>query len=144
VSDLLVEYFPKIIDVEFTANMEEKLDEVEDGKYNWVSLLNEFYPSFKERIEFAKKTIKKEVIFSDEKCEQCGKPMVIKWGRRGKFLSCSDYPRCKFSKSISTGKTCPEPNCNGQLIERRSAKGKAFYGCSNFPKCRFTSSKLPE
>jgi len=144
VNDLLVEYFPKIMNIEFTARMEEELDRVEDGKYNWVSVLDEFYHPFKERVDFAKKTIKKEVIFSDEVCEKCGKPMAIKWGRRGKFLSCSDYPRCKFSKSITTGKICPEPDCGGELIERRSGKNKIFFGCSNFPKCRFTSSKLPE
>ncbi|MDD5005164.1 MAG: type I DNA topoisomerase [Candidatus Omnitrophica bacterium] len=144
VSDLLVEYFPKIMNIEFTARMEEELDRVEDGSYNWINVLNEFYHPFKESIDFAKKTIKKEVVFSDQKCEKCGKQMVVKWGRRGKFLSCSDYPRCKFSKSITTGKICPEPNCGGELIERRSSKGKIFYGCSNFPKCRFTSSKLPE
>ncbi|MDD5291803.1 MAG: type I DNA topoisomerase, partial [Candidatus Omnitrophica bacterium] len=107
VSDLLVEYFPKVMDIEFTARMEDELDKVEDGNYNWVSVLNEFYPSFEKSVEFAKKTIKKEVIFSEEKCEKCGKQMVIKWGRRGKFLSCSDYPRCKYSQSITTGKFCP-------------------------------------
>ncbi|MDD5617825.1 MAG: type I DNA topoisomerase [Candidatus Omnitrophica bacterium] len=144
VNDLLVEYFPKVMDMEFTARMEDELDKVEDGNYNWISVLNEFYPSFKESVDYAKNTIKKEVVFSEEKCELCGKQMVIKWGRKGKFLSCSDYPRCKFSKSITTGVLCPEPNCGGQLIERRTAKGKFFYGCSNFPKCTFTTNKLPQ
>lgn len=144
VNDLLVEYFPKVMDIEFTAHMEEELDRVEDGSYNWVSVLNEFYPPFKENIDFAKKTIKKEIIFSDQICDKCAKQMVVKWGRRGKFLSCSDYPRCKFSKSITTGKICPEQNCGGQLIERRTAKGKIFYGCSNFPKCRYTANRLPQ
>jgi DNA topoisomerase-1 len=144
VNDLLVEYFPIIMNIEFTAQMEEELDRVENGTYNWVNVLNEFYQPFKEKVDFAREHIKKEVVFSEEICEKCGKPMVIKWGRRGKFLSCSDYPRCKFSKSITTGKICPEKDCGGELIERRSSKGKFFYGCSNFPKCRFTSSKLPE
>ncbi|MBL7196514.1 MAG: type I DNA topoisomerase [Candidatus Omnitrophica bacterium] len=144
VNDLLVEYFPIIMNIEFTARMEEKLDRVESGTYNWISVLDEFYNPFKERVDFARKTIKKEVVFSDQVCDKCGKTMVVKWGRRGKFLSCSDYPRCKYSKSITTGKICPEPNCGGELIERRSSKGKIFYGCLNFPKCRFTSSKLPE
>lgn len=144
VNDLLVEYFPIIMNVEFTARMEEELDRVEEGTYNWVSVLDEFYQPFKDRIDFAKDNIKKEVVYSDEVCEKCGKKMVIKWGRRGKFLSCSEYPRCKFSKSITTGRACPEPDCGGELIERRSSKGKIFYGCSNFPKCRFTSSKLPD
>ena len=144
VNDLLVEYFPKIIDIEFTARMEEELDKVEEGNYNWINILNEFYQPFKESLEHAKNTIVKEVIYSEEKCETCGKQMVVKWGRKGRFLSCSDYPRCKFSKSITSGKKCPEPDCGGDLIERRSGKGRTFFGCSNFPKCRFTSSKLPE
>ncbi|MFC1708792.1 type I DNA topoisomerase [Candidatus Omnitrophota bacterium] len=144
VIDLLVEYFPEVMNVEFTARMEEELDRVEDGGYNWVSVLDEFYHPFKKRVDFAKDNIKKEIIFADEVCEKCGKQMVVKWGRRGKFLSCSDYPRCKFSKSITTGKICPESDCGGELIERRSGKGRTFFGCSNFPKCRFTSSKLPD
>lgn len=144
VNDMLVEYFPKIMDVEFTARMEDELDRVEEGSYNWVSVLDEFYHPFKERLDFATKTIKKEVVYSDEKCELCGKPLVVKWGRRGKFLSCSEYPRCKFSKSIGTKKACPNEGCGGELIERRSSKGRNFYGCSNFPKCRYTSNKLPE
>jgi len=144
VNDLLVEYFPNIMDVAFTAQMEDELDRVEEGKYNWVNILHEFYQPFKEKLDFASKTIKKEIVYSDEKCDQCGKQLVVKWGRRGKFLSCSDYPRCKFSKSISTGKACPNEGCGGQLVERRSSKGRVFYGCSRFPECRYTSNKLPE
>ncbi|MDD5045185.1 MAG: topoisomerase DNA-binding C4 zinc finger domain-containing protein, partial [Candidatus Omnitrophica bacterium] len=105
-------------------------------------ILQEFYTPFKESLEYAQANIKKEVITTDEICDKCGKPMIIKWGRKGKFLSCSDYPTCKNAKSISTGVTCPEPGCGGYLIERRSKRG-FFFGCSNFPKCRFTSRKLP-
>jgi len=144
VTDLLVEYFAKIINTEFTAHMEGELDEVENGKFGWQNVLEEFYAPFKKSIDFAKKKIKKEIIYSDEVCEQCGKQMVMKWGRKGKFLSCSDYPRCKFSKSITSGVKCPEPNCEGELIERRSYRGRTFYGCSKFPNCKFTSRKLPE
>lgn len=143
VCDMLVEYFPKIMDVTFTARMEEELDEIEEGSYDRVKVLEEFYTPFKESLDFASTHIKKEVVMTDQVCELCGKPMIVKWGRRGKFLSCSDFPTCKFSKSITSGVKCPEPNCGGDLIERRSTRG-FFYGCSNFPKCRFTSRTLPE
>lgn len=143
VCDLLVEYFPKIMDVKFTAFMEDELDEIEEGKINKIKVLDDFYKPFKDSVEFAQNNIKKEVITTQETCEKCGKPMIIKWGRKGKFLSCSDYPECKFSKSITTGIKCPAPDCGGELIERRGSRG-FFYGCSNFPKCTFTSRTLPE
>ncbi len=143
VCDLLVEYFPKIMDVKFTAAMEEELDEIEEGRIDKIKVLQDFYAPFKESLDFAQANIKKEVIVSNEICDKCGKPMVVKWGRRGKFLSCSDFPRCKNSKSITSGVKCPEPGCGGELIERRSKRG-FFYGCSNFPKCTFTSKTLPQ
>ena len=144
VSELLVSYFPQVMDITFTAHMEEELDMVEDGKANGISILNEFYAPFKEKLDFASKDIVKEIIYSDEKCELCGKPMVVKWGRKGKFLSCSDYPTCKSSKSISSGVKCPAPDCGGDLILRRSYRGRSFYGCSKYPKCHFTSRDLPD
>ena len=143
VCDLLVEYFPKIVDVKFTALMEEELDEVEEGRLKRNKVLEDFYAPFKVSLDFAQANIKKEVITTDQVCDKCGKPMIVKWGRRGKFLSCSDFPTCKNSKSITSGVKCPEPGCGGELIERRSSRG-FFYGCSNFPKCRFTSRALPE
>ncbi|MFH1640623.1 MAG: type I DNA topoisomerase [Candidatus Omnitrophota bacterium] len=143
VCHLLVEYFPKIMNIEFTALMEDELDEIEEGKFDRIKVLKDFYAPFKESLDFAQKNIKKEVITTDEICDKCGKPMIIKWGRKGKFLSCSDYPTCKNSKSITTGVKCPEAGCGGELIERRSKRG-FFYGCSNFPKCRFVSKNLPE
>jgi len=143
VSDMLVEYFPKIIDVNFTALMEEKLDEVEEGRLKRIEVLNEFYAPFKESLDFAQANIKKEVIVTEQICDKCGKPFIIKWGRRGKFLSCSGFPACKNSKSITSGVKCPAENCGGELIERRSKRG-FFYGCSNFPKCTFTSRTLPQ
>lgn len=143
VCDLLVEYFPKVMDVKFTALMEEELDGIEEGKFDKLKVLQEFYGPFKENLDYAQENIKKEVITTDQNCQLCGKVMIEKWGRRGKFLSCSDYPTCKFSKSITSGVKCPEPECGGELIERRSRRG-FFYGCSNFPKCRYTSKTLPE
>jgi DNA topoisomerase-1 len=143
VCDLLIEYFPKIMDVKFTALMEEELDEIEEGRLDRNKVLQDFYAPFKASLDFAQANIKKEVILSEEICDKCAKPMIIKWGRRGKFLSCSDFPKCRNSKSITSGVKCPEPDCGGELIERRSKRG-FFYGCSNFPKCRFTSRTLPQ
>ncbi len=143
VCDLLVEYFPKIIDVKFTAAMEEELDQIEEGSIGRLKVLQDFYAPFKVSLDYAQANIKKEVITTDQICEKCGKPMIVKWGRRGKFLSCSDFPTCKNSKSITSGVKCPQEGCGGELIERRSTRG-FFYGCSNFPKCTFTSRTLPE
>jgi len=143
VCDLLVEYFPKIVDVGFTALMEEELDEVEEGRLDKLKVLQDFYSPFKVSLDFAQANVKKEIITTDKVCQLCGKPMIVKWGRRGKFLSCSGFPECKSSQSITSGVKCPEAGCGGELIERRSKRG-FFYGCSNFPKCRFVSRTLPE
>jgi DNA topoisomerase-1 len=143
VNDMLVEYFPKIIDVKFTALIEEKLDEIAEGTLSRIKILEDFYLPFKESLDFAQSHIVKEVIVTEELCDKCGKPLIVKWGRRGKFLSCSAFPECKNSKSITSGVKCSIENCGGELIERRSKRG-FFYGCSNFPKCTFTSRDLPE
>jgi len=143
VNDLLVEYFPQIVDVKFTALVEEKLDEVEEGTLERAKVLEDFYLPFKESLDFAQANIVKEVITTDQVCDKCGKPLIVKWGRRGKFLSCSGFPECKNSKSITSGVKCPNENCGGELIERHSRRG-FFYGCSNYPKCTFTSRNLPE
>jgi DNA topoisomerase-1 len=143
VCDMLVENFPRVMDVQFTALMEEELDEIEEGRLSRVKVLDDFYQPFKESVDHAQKTVKKEVIVSSETCPDCGKQMVIKWGRRGKFLSCSGFPACRFSKSITSGVKCPQPGCAGELVERRSRRG-FFYGCSNFPKCTFTCRALPQ
>ena len=145
VTRLLMEHFPKILDSEFTAKMEDELDGIEEGEIDWKTLLKSFYSPFMHTVEAAKvamRDVKKEVVATNEVCEKCGKPMVIKWGRRGKFMSCSDYPRCKHAKSITSGVKCPSPGCAGELVQRRSTRGM-FYGCTKFPVCRFTSRKLP-
>ncbi|MEW5758599.1 MAG: type I DNA topoisomerase [Candidatus Omnitrophota bacterium] len=143
VSDLLVENFPKIMDVKFTAHMEDDLDEVEEGKLDWVKLIRDFYAPFKDTLDAAYKGIEKEVVQTNEICPDCGKNLIVKWGRRGRFLSCPDFPKCKFSKSITTGVKCPNEGCGGELVERRSRRG-VFYGCSNFPKCNYIANNLPE
>ena len=146
VTDMLIEHFPEVMDIKFTAEMEEELDRVEDGDLEWVSVVRHFYTPFSSRVATAQENmreVKREVIPTEHVCEKCGKPMVIKWGRFGQFLSCSAYPDCKNAKPVPTGAKCPEPNCGGDLVERR-AKGRHFYGCSRYPECRYTARRLPK
>ncbi len=146
VNELLVKHFPKILDIKFTAMMEDELDGIERGETDWLTVLKGFYGPFMRNVEHAKETMKsirKEGIKTDEICPECGRPIIIKWGRRGKFLSCSGFPKCKFAKSITTGIKCPQEGCDGLLIERRSRRG-AFYGCTRYPKCTYTTRRLPK
>lgn len=140
VVDLLKAYFPEIIDVEFTAEMEKKLDSIEEGEMDWVQLLEEFYEPFMKtllRAEAEIGQIKVEDEVTEEKCEICGRNMVVKMGRYGRFLACPGFPECRNARPIlePTGVTCPE--CGGDLVERRSKKGRVFYGCTNYPECGF-------
>ncbi|MDD5439910.1 MAG: type I DNA topoisomerase [Candidatus Omnitrophica bacterium] len=146
VNELLVKHFPKILDIKFTAKMEDELDGIEDGETDPVMVLKSFYSPFMHSVEKAKlemKSIRREGIKTDEICPTCGKPLIIKWGRRGKFLSCSGYPECTFAKSITSGVKCPQEGCGGELVERHSKRG-AFYGCTNYPRCMYTSRRLPK
>lgn len=148
VVDLLVEYFSKVMDYEFTATMEEGLDLVEEGQSGWVEVIQKFYDIFKKEVEVAKsqmQTVRKTAEATKEICEKCGKPMVIKWGRKGRFMSCSGWPECKNAKSIATGTACPECH-KGQLVARRAktGRGRTFYGCTRFPDCRFITRRLPK
>ena len=198
VNDLLVESFPHIMDVEFTAQMEDKLDEIEEEKVGWVRVLRQFYDPFSQSVEKAKATMRdvkrkgeftdipcdlcgshmvikwgkmgqflacsaypkckstkdfsrdgagKIVITTPEqtayRCDRCGRPMVIKNGKFGKFLACSDYPRCQATKPLTLGIPCPSEDCGGELVEKRTRKGKVFYGCSNFPRCQFATWGKP-
>lgn len=140
VTDLLENYFTKIVDVSFTADMEEKLDKIEENHVQWKQVIEDFYPSFKKELDAADEEIRRIEIkdeLTDEICEKCGKKMKIKQGRYGEFLACSGYPECKNTKPIinKTGVSCPE--CGNDIVERRSKKGKLFYGCSGYPECRF-------
>lgn len=139
INDILETHFANIVDVDFTAEMEAKLDKVELGEISWVKLVDDFYKPFLKVLNKAEKEIKKIDLTekTDEICEKCGNAMVIKHGRFGKFLACSNYPECNFTKSIQvkTGINCPD--CGGDIIIRKSKKGRTFYGCSNFPKCKF-------
>jgi DNA topoisomerase-1 len=197
VTELLVENFKEIMDVEFTASMEDQLDLIEEGEKDWVAILTAFYTPFKKTLDIAKekmRNIKAQAIptdlicpkdsanmvikwgrngqflacsnypdckstaefektadgkieirkaeTTDEKCEKCQSPMVVKFGRFGKFLACSAYPECKTTKAISTGVKCPK-NCGGDVTSRVSKRGRAFYGCSSYPKCDFVSWDKP-
>ncbi|MCK4739633.1 MAG: type I DNA topoisomerase [Deltaproteobacteria bacterium] len=203
VTELLVKSFPKILNAEFTAHLEDELDQVEEGKLPWVGVMKDFYTPFKENLEKAKvemKNVKAEAEKTDLKCEKCGSEMVIKWGRRGKFLACTGYPECKstsdFSttedgtitrverdpdadktdekcpkcssamtvkngrfgrflactaypdckgtKSFSIGVKCPEAECDGMLVEKRSKRGRTFYGCSKYPTCKYATWEYPK
>ncbi len=147
VSGLLVRHFPKILNEGFTAEMEVKLDEIEEGNRDWVSVLKAFYFPFMEDVKTAQskmRDVKKEVIPTSEVCKECGRPMVIKWGAHGRFLACSGFPECKYTKSITTGVKCPMSGCDGELVERHIKGGRFFYGCSNWPGCKHTTRKLPE
>lgn len=146
VIELMSEFFPEILDPEFTAKMENELDYIEEGKADWVRVLDEFYKGFEARLEVADKYMKEVEIedeVSDETCDKCGKPMVYKLGRFGKFLACSGFPDCRNTKAIlkETGVACPK--CDGMIVERKSKKRRAFYGCSQYPKCDFVSWDKP-
>jgi len=146
VTDMLIEHFPEIMDLKFTAEMEEELDRIEEGDLEWVAVVRHFYTPFSVRVAHAQekmREVKREVIPTEYVCEKCGKPMVIKWGRFGQFLSCSAYPDCKNAKPVPSGATCPQAGCGGDLVERR-ARGRHFYGCSNYPTCRYTARRLPK
>jgi DNA topoisomerase-1 len=147
VVQLMSDFFPEILDVDFTAHMEEELDEVEEGKEDWVKVLDAFYRPFKKRLDVAEEEMKEVEIqdeVSDIPCEKCGRMMVYKMGRFGKFLACSGFPDCRNTKPIvkDTGVVCP--SCHeGKIIERRSKKGRIFYGCDRYPECEFISWDKP-
>ncbi len=201
VNQLLVEHFPSVMDVEFTASMEEKLDQVEEGTTDWLAILKDFYEPFRSTLEQAKKEMKsvkrtavptdipcpschgtmvikwgrmgeflacanypdckhtqdfrkeedgtivpvakEEPEESNEKCEKCGRPMVFRHGRYGRFLACSGYPECKHIKAQTTGVKCPEEGCNGELVQKVSKRGKTFFSCNRYPKCSFATWDKP-
>jgi len=159
VTDVLTEYFTNIMDLDFTAKMEEELDDVSRGERDWVPMLGEFYGPFEEALSNADELMPK--IRMDEetdevcdcggsdKCEHtdtCGKPLVIKTGRFGRFMACTGFPECRKTKPIlkKTGVSCPKPNCGGDIVERRArGRGRSFYGCSNYPDCDLILNQQP-
>ncbi len=146
VNDLLVDNFGSVVDVDFTANMEEKLDEVASGERLWPPVIEEFYLPFRESLDRAGESIERVKIEpepTDEVCEKCGRPMVIRMGRFGKFMGCSGFPECRNAKPIlkKIGIACPE--CGADIVERTTRQRRTFYGCSRYPECGWTSWQRP-
>ena len=197
VNDFLVKHFSDIVDYQFTAHMEEKLDDIAEGKEEWQPVIKEFFDPFEKNIEIKKKEVKKEDVinektdekcdvcgadmvvklgrngkflscskypecknarplkedlekekelqkeFKDEKCDKCGGQMVVKRGRFGEFLACSNYPKCKNTRPLAHALKVKCPDCGGELVEKRTKRGKVFYGCNNYPTCKFATWKKP-
>ncbi len=146
ITQLMKEQFPEVVDLDFTAHMEKQLDSVESGKNNWVKVLDKFYAGFEIALHKAEENLDKvkvPEVESDEICELCGRRMVIKTGRYGKFLACPGYPTCKNTRRIveSTDGVCPK--CGGVIIAKKSKGGRKFFGCVNYPKCDFATWNEP-
>ncbi len=150
VNDVLEKHFPKIVDYQFTSQIEEKLDKIAQGKLQWNEMIKEFYIPFHKNIEEKYKTVSKDKLvpltYLKEKCPLCGNPLVIRWGKYGKFIACSNWPHCPYTRSLDEK---PEnkiecPKCHkGYIVKKRSKKGRIFYACSRWPECDFTSSLKP-
>ena len=146
VNDLMIEYFPDIMDYQFTADMEEKLDSVEEGKLEWRKILTNFYGPFSNYLEHADQSIEKIEVqdeVSDVICEKCGSNMVIKMGRYGKFLACPNFPDCRNTRPIVEEVDVSCPKCSASIVVRKSKRGRKFYGCEKYPECDFVSWDLP-
>jgi DNA topoisomerase-1 len=146
VNDLIVDHFPEIVDLGFTAKMEDDLDQIAEGNRPWVDVVQAFYEPFEVELEKARENmpeVKAEPEMLDRNCPESGHPLVIRYGRYGKFIGCSDFPNCKYTEPWleKIGVECPQ--CEGQIVERKTRKGRIFYGCSNYPECDFTSWKKP-
>ena len=147
VNSFLIQYFSDVVNVAFTAKMEKQLDEVESDNKKWENVLDRFYKTFSRNLEKGNQAPKIEMpkVFSDEICDKCGSKMLIKNGRFGKFLACSGFPKCKNTKPFldKIGISCPEEGCSGEIIRKKTKKGRTFYGCSNYPKCSFVTWNKP-
>lgn len=147
VHSLMVEFFPEIIDIEFTAKMEADLDKIEEGKIDWIQIIDNFYKDFEKHLQYADEAIEKIEIKDEptgEDCEICGAPMVYKLGRYGKFMACSNFPECRNTKTITKpiGVKCPKCK-TGEIVERKSKTKRVFYGCEKYPDCDFMSWDKP-
>lgn len=147
VNDLLVDYFPNVMSVDFTARMEDELDEIAQGK-PWVPVVADFYDDFSENLEVAEQEMPKVQVKKEPKpvgrdCPKCGSPLLYRHGRYGKFIGCSNFPSCRYTEQIldKIGVSCP--NCGGDLVVKRTRRGRTFYGCANYPDCDWTSWKKP-
>jgi len=146
VNDLLVEHFPEIVDLHFTADMEANLDKVASGTGEWRNVIRDFYTEFEPQVKKAQSEMpvqKAELEKVGRACPNCGHDLVIRWGRFGKFISCSNFPECRYTEAFleKIGVTCPKDG--GDIVQRKTRKGRIFFGCSNYPACDFTSWKRP-
>ncbi len=146
VNDLLIEHFPDILNVGFTAKMEEDLDRIAGGELDWVSLVRDFYGPFSQKVEIAEQKMPELNVGPEpigRTCPECGSELVIRWGRFGKFISCSNFPTCRYTEAWlqKIGVKCPKDG--GEIVERKTRRGRVFYGCENYPGCDFTSWKMP-
>ncbi len=144
VSDFLVQYFPEIMSLPFTAGMEDKLDAVANGEREWVPVIQEFYQSFEKDIQTTEDIAEKVKVVEetiDEQCPDCGGQLVIKMGRFGKFIACRNFPTCKYTRQFLEKINIPCPTCGSEMVMKKTRKGKMFYGCSNYPKCTFAAWK---
>lgn len=146
VSDLLVQWFPSVVDLNFTALMEEELDEIAEGQREWHAMMHEFWTPFSQQLEIAEDempNVKQGPEYVGRDCPQCGKPLLFRYGRYGKFVGCTGFPECRHTEPWfeSIGVKCPKDG--GELVERKTRKGRVFYGCSHYPNCDFTSWKRP-
>ncbi len=146
VNDMMTKYFDDIVDIQFTASLEEKLDSIEDGGVPWQGVVGDFYQPFAKELEIAEQQIDKVLIKdepSDVVCDKCGATMVYKMGRYGKFLACPNFPECRNTMPILNAIETPCPKCGAKIIERTSKKGRKFYGCERYPDCDFISWDMP-
>jgi DNA topoisomerase-1 len=146
VTDLLTEYFADVMDLDFTARMEDELDDVSEGEREWVPMLREFYDPFEKALEAAQENMPRVKLEEEtaEVCDNCGKPMVIKTGRFGRFIACTGFPECRTTKPLLQKTGVPCPKCGGDIVERRSrGRRRPFYGCSRFPDCDFIMNRRP-
>ena len=147
VNDLLVKHFPKIVDIKFTAKMEEDLDEIASGKIKWIKVMREFYNPFEKNLLKKEKEVTKKDLTekTEKKCPKCGAFLLIRLGKFGKFYACSSFPKCKYTEPLpptKIGVKCPKCK-KGEIVERKTKKGKIFYGCNLFPKCDFALWEKP-
>ncbi len=146
VNDLITEHFPNIVNTEFTAHMEDDLDKIASGEEKWVEIIRQFYGPFAQQVSHAEQLIPENKSGPEpigRECPLCGKDLVIRWGRFGKFISCSGFPDCRHTEPWleKTGVMCPKDG--GEIVERKTRKNRIFYGCANYPTCDFTSWKQP-
>ena len=144
VTDFLVQYFPNILDLPFTAKMEQELDDIANGEKKWQPVIAQFYGPFEKELNNTYDTaekVKVAVEQLDEKCPDCGNPLVIRVGRYGKFVACSTFPKCKYTRQFAEKIDMKCPRCGGDIVIKKSRRAKMFYGCSNYPTCTFAAWK---